>query len=96
MYKNYHTALYLVLIVSLLLMFSTTLVLADGPEPVLVKDITPGRNYFGPANLTPVNGTLFFTASDDVHGRELWKLEVGDTPNVPILNQSVYLPLILK
>jgi trimeric autotransporter adhesin len=38
----------------------------------LVKDINP---YYGssPANLVDVNGTLYFTADDGVHGYELWK-----------------------
>ena len=36
---------------------------------VLVKDIRPGPTGSGPANLTDVNGTLFFTASDGVRRR---------------------------
>jgi ELWxxDGT repeat protein len=50
---------------------------------VMVKDIAPGGfvNHYGtyvpntsnPGNLTNVNGTLFFTANDGVHGDELWK-----------------------
>ena len=43
----------------------------------LVKDIFPGSNpinaWSAPANLTAVNGTLFFTADDGTHGWELWK-----------------------
>src|SRR5262249_25534352 len=43
---------------------------------VLVKDVNPGSTrydgtYLG--ELTAVNGTLFFTANDGVHGQELWK-----------------------
>src|SRR5207302_41772 len=52
----------------------------------LVKDVYPGTHpyydYFGnrwdvpnssyPGNLTNVNGTLFFTATDGVHGAEQW------------------------
>ena len=46
---------------------------------VLVKDISPGTGdgygygYPGPEDLTAVGGTLFFTANDGTHGRELWK-----------------------
>lgn len=51
---------------------------ADGTE--LVKDIYPGSGGNGipynnsyPLNLTNVNGTLFFSATDSAHGNELWK-----------------------
>jgi len=49
---------------------------------VRVKDIFPGThaaydfvepNSSGPADLTDVNGTLYFTADDGVTGRNLWK-----------------------
>src|SRR5262249_60875323 len=40
---------------------------------VLVKDITPGAGSGFPGNLTSVNGTLFFTATDPATGTELWK-----------------------
>jgi ELWxxDGT repeat protein len=43
----------------------------------LVKNIHPGggdsRYGDSPRSLTDVGGTLFFTADDGVHGRELWK-----------------------
>ena len=45
-------------------------------------DINPGLNPglagSGPMDLTDVNGTLFFTADDGFHGRELWKLRADD------------------
>jgi len=53
---------------------------ADGT--VIVKDLFPGTYTFydndhpnssQPQNLTNLNGTLFFTAVDEKHGRELWK-----------------------
>ena len=41
----------------------------------IIKDINPtsGASISGPLYLTDVNGTLFFSADDGVHGRELWK-----------------------
>jgi ELWxxDGT repeat protein len=40
---------------------------------VLVKDIQPGMYGSYPAELTNVNGTLFFAAGNGTNGRELWK-----------------------
>ena len=55
---------------------------SDGtPEETnLVRDINPGWMRDGPAssspdNLTNVDGMLYFTADDGVHGRELWKTD---------------------
>src|SRR5439155_25333606 len=42
------------------------------PSVSLVKDINPLPGG-DPANLTVVGNTLFFTAADELHGRELWK-----------------------
>jgi len=39
----------------------------------MVKDIWPGIQGSTPAQLTNVNGSLFFTAEDGVHGREVWQ-----------------------
>ena len=41
--------------------------------PMLVKDINPGYTGSFPFQLTEMNGTLFFVASDGVSGSELWK-----------------------
>jgi ELWxxDGT repeat protein len=54
---------------------------SDGTDAgtYLVKDIRSGldaSNYpngSNPANLVGLNGVLFFTADDGVHGRELWR-----------------------
>jgi ELWxxDGT repeat protein len=54
---------------------------SDGTEEgtVLVADIYPGGesafSYYDSPELTYANGTLFFTAEDGIHGRELWALE---------------------
>ncbi|HYI01666.1 ELWxxDGT repeat protein, partial [Hyalangium sp.] len=43
------------------------------PEPYLVQNIRVGTHGAVPFDLTDVNGTLYFTANDGLHGRELWK-----------------------
>ncbi len=42
-------------------------------QPGLVKDINPGPAGSDPMELTDFKNTLFFTANDGTHGRELWK-----------------------
>lgn len=42
-------------------------------EPALVKDINPDQADSNVDGLTNVSGTLFFSATDGVHGNELWK-----------------------
>lgn len=43
------------------------------PVPRPVRDIWPGPESSHPASLTNARGTLYFSAHDPVHGRELWK-----------------------
>jgi ELWxxDGT repeat protein len=55
---------------------------------MLVKDINP--QPFSPsflADLTAIGGTLFFTANDGVHGRELWKSD--GTPDGTVLVKDI-------
>ena len=40
---------------------------------VLVKDINQVDKGSGPSELIYIDDTLFFTAEDSTHGRELWK-----------------------
>ena len=39
----------------------------------MVRNIRPGSASSQPLFLTNVNGTLYFTAKDGRHGRELWR-----------------------
>jgi ELWxxDGT repeat protein len=41
--------------------------------PYLVADISPGKTSSSPALFANVSGTLFFSATDGVHGHELWR-----------------------
>src|SRR5438093_10713769 len=38
----------------------------------LVRDINPGGPGSAPTEMVNMNGQLFFTADDGIHGRELW------------------------
>jgi len=53
---------------------------------VLVKDIIPGTLGSNPANLTNVNGTLFFTIYDTASGHQLWKSDGSTAGTVMIKN----------
>jgi ELWxxDGT repeat protein len=62
---------------------------------VLVKDVYPDTalgqlNSSNPSNLTNVNGTLYFTATDAVHGTELWKSDGTEAGTV--LVKDIYIP----
>lgn len=52
----------------------------------LVKDINAGAMPSNPSSLPNVNGTLFFTAREDVHGRELWKSDGTEAGAVLVAN----------
>ncbi|MHB1033589.1 MAG: Ig-like domain-containing protein [Pirellulales bacterium] len=62
---------------------------------VLVKDLYPGTTAYGPnssdsKNLTAVNGTLYFSANDGVHGAELWQYHLPTVDDYPTLTGIVY------
>ncbi len=61
--------------------------------PHLVADINLHQSPFDqqssyPSNFAEVNGTLFFTASDSAHGRELWKSDGTAEGTVLVKNIS--------
>jgi len=52
----------------------------------LVSDINPGAASSSPANLTNVNGTLYFSADDGTNGRELWRSNGTSTGTQMVLD----------
>jgi ELWxxDGT repeat protein len=55
----------------------------------LVKDIYPGSSSSFPSVLTPVGGTLFFSATDPTNGRELWALDVEPRSQLETLRERL-------
>ncbi len=57
-------------------------------EPGLVKDIRSDRALFDQlSNMTELEGILYFTANDGIHGQELWKSD--GTPEGTIMVQDI-------
>ena len=60
------------------------------PPPALqnsaisVSNDTALPHHAIPKELTNVNGTLFFTAQDRIHGRELWVSDGTDEGTMPV------------
>ncbi|MBI4963444.1 MAG: DUF4347 domain-containing protein [Desulfomonile tiedjei] len=52
-------------------------------------EIYPGATGSNPANLTPVNTTLFFTAQGLGIGTELWKVQGAATNAIPTVNAAM-------
>lgn len=55
----------------------------------LVMDISSGGASSAPMSLTDGDGTLYFSASDQVHGRELWKYDPETPPDAPVARADV-------
>lgn len=70
---------------SLLLILLTATPVRAGDAPTLVKDINPAGSG-SPQQLVSVGGTLYFTANDGVHGRELWKSDGTRAGTVMVRN----------
>jgi ELWxxDGT repeat protein len=69
-----HSTVAVALVAAILLVVPltpATLVAAAEPQAQLVRDIAVGGGS-NPRELTNAAGLVFFTADDDVHGRELW------------------------
>lgn len=47
----------------------------NAQQPILVKDINAGNGPATPKNFIPYNGKLYFQASDNINGAELWSTD---------------------
>src|SRR5262249_51851486 len=57
---------------------------------VMVKDIYPGSSGSAPFSLTNVNGTLYFTAFDPLHGTEVWKSDGTAEGTILLVDTTPY------
>ena len=57
----------------------------------MVMDILPGPSSSVPDQLLNVDGTLYFTADDSIHGLELWKWVVNPRLSVKRLSDQTSL-----
>ncbi|MCC7465772.1 MAG: T9SS type A sorting domain-containing protein [Saprospiraceae bacterium] len=55
------------------MLFFSMAFFAQAQTPFLLKDINTSTVNSSPRGMINVNGTVFFSAEDGVHGRELWK-----------------------
>ena len=59
---------------------------------VQVEDINPGASNSNPSSLVNRNGTLFFTATDNVVGNELWALQSPIDIILTPINPPIQIP----
>ena len=55
----------------------------------LLGDLYPGGNSSNPGQLTVSNGHLYFTATDPVHGNELWQVQLNASGSGIEVSRSV-------
>jgi ELWxxDGT repeat protein len=58
----------------------------QGPEPFMVRDISPGPSSSKPYGLTVAGGVLFFRAFEETSGIELWKSDGSEAGTVRVLD----------
>ncbi len=62
---------------------------ATAQAPALLKDINNGLASGNPRGMTTVGNTVYFSADDAVHGRELWKTTGTDASTVLVKDISI-------
>lgn len=62
---------------------------ASAQAPALLKDINNGLASGNPRGMTTVGNTVYFSADDVVHGRELWKTTGTDASTVLVKDISI-------
>jgi len=62
---------------------------AASAQPALLRDINNGLASGNPRGMTTVGNTVYFSADDAVHGRELWKTTGTDASTVLVKDISI-------
>ena len=79
--------MFALVIVALLLPFTSTQSAQAAVAPILVKDINPGAASSFPDQFVGMNGTLFFSTLDARKQRSLWKSD-GSAPGTGLLKSA--------